>query len=389
MSTAKKICVVTGTRAEYGLLSGIIKKIQDDVDLQLQLLVTGSHLSPEFGMTSNEIERDGYHIDEKVEMLLSGDSAVSIVKSLGLGTIGYAEAYDRLKPDMVLLLGDRYEILGASQAAMLMSIPIAHIHGGEITEGAFDDSIRHCISKMAHLHFVTHEKFAKRLQQLGEKAESIVVSGAPGIDNINRTKLFNKEQLSKELDFKLGEMNFLVTFHPETLSDQLSETSVVPLIESLKHFKEAKIVITMANADEGGRAINENLREFTLANSNQVYMCESLGLKRYLSALATFDVVIGNSSSGLLEAPTFKIPTVNIGGRQTGRPIADSVICCENSEHDIQRAIEYALTSEFKTICKGTVNPYGQGNANEVILRRIKNTELDGIIKKQFVDILE
>lgn len=389
MSTPRKICVVTGTRAEYGLLSGIIKKIKDDVELQLQLLVTGTHLSPEFGMTSNKIERDGYHIDEKVEMLLSGNNSVSIVKSLGLGTIGYADAYDRLAPDLVLLLGDRYEILGAAQAAMLMSIPIAHIHGGEITEGAFDDSIRHCISKMAQLHFVAHERFARRLQQLGEKVESIVVSGAPGIDNINNTILFDKEQLSKELNFELGDVNFLVTFHPETLSDKPSETSVVPLIEALKSFKEAKIVITMANADEGGRAINEKLREFSLANSNQVYMCESLGLKRYLSSLATFDAAIGNSSSGLLEAPSFKIPTINIGGRQTGRPIADSVICCDNNEYDIRQAISYALTSEFKTICKDTVNPYGQGNASEVILQTIKTTELDGIIKKQFVDILE
>jgi len=280
MSSPRKICVVTGTRAEYGLLSGLIKKIHADEGLQLQLLVTGTHLSPEFGMTYTAIEEDGYIIDEKIEMLVSGDSAVSVVKSLGLGVIGFADAFDRLKPDLVVILGDRYEILGVAQSAMLMSIPIAHIHGGEITEGAFDDSIRHSLSKMSQIHFVAHESFAKRLMQLGEDKSKIFVTGAPGIDNIKNEKLLNKEQLAKKLGITLRETNFVVTYHPETLRDENDNVSVEPLLNVLEDYKDTSIVVSHANADEGGRAINEKLRKFAKKNCSS-HQSGSKGYRKF------------------------------------------------------------------------------------------------------------
>lgn len=389
MSFLRKICVVTGTRAEYGLLSGLIKKIYADETLQLQLLVTGTHLSPEYGMTYATIEEDGYIIDEKIEMLVSGDSSVSIVKSLGLGVIGFADAFDRLKPDLVVILGDRYEILGVAQSAMLMSIPLAHIHGGEITEGAFDDSIRHSLSKMSQIHFVAHEDFAKRLMQLGEDNSKIFVTGAPGIDNIKNENLLNKEQLAKKLGITLGETNFMVTYHPETLRDENEDVSVMPLLNALERYEDSTIILTHANADEGGRAINEKLRKFSEENAEHVYLFESLGIINYLSALSCFDAVIGNSSSGIIEAPTFRIPTINIGGRQKGRPMAGSVISCKNDENEIKKSIDKALTERFKSECEKVINPYGLGSASDAIYGVLKDIELSGIIKKKFIDVWE
>ncbi|MFH2047120.1 MAG: UDP-N-acetylglucosamine 2-epimerase [Pseudomonadota bacterium] len=383
----RKICVVTGTRAEYGLLYWLMKEIQDDPELKLQIIATGMHLSPEFGLTYQIIEADGFQIDEKVEMLLSSDTSVGITKSLGLGIIGFADAIARQKPDIMVVLGDRFEILAASQAAMIARIPIAHIHGGEATEGAIDEAIRHAITKMSHFHFTAAEPYRKRVVQLGEVPERVMNYGAPGLDNIKKMKLLSKTSFEKAIDFQLGKLSFLVTYHPETLSNTRPEKVFNELLNAIDKFPEASIVFTKANADAAGRIINHYIEKYVEKNPVRAKVFTSMGQLLYLNAVKNADVIIGNSSSGIIEAPAFHKPTVNIGQRQQGRLKADSVIDCKEKEQAIVDAITKGLSTEFKKILRNTKNPYGQGNASLKIKEYLKKVSLKNILMKKFYDV--
>jgi UDP-hydrolysing UDP-N-acetyl-D-glucosamine 2-epimerase len=383
----RKICVVTGTRAEYGLLYWLIRGIQEDPELQLQLVVTGAHLSPEFGLTYKQIEQDGFAIDEKIEMLLSGDTAPAVTKSIGLAVIGFADALERLKPDLIIVPGDRYEILAAAQAALVANVPLAHIHGGEVSEGAIDDAIRHAVTKLAHLHFVAADPYRKRVIQLGEQPDRVFNVGAIGIDNIKKLTLMSKEELEASLSFSLGERFFVVTYHPATLESRGPDDAVKELLRALDRFPDAKIIFTKANADTNGRVINQLLEEYVTDRPDRAKVVASLGQQRYLSAIALSDAVIGNSSSGIIEVPFFRKPTINLGTRQQGRLKAASVIDCGETEEEIVESIGIALSPSFQHLLRTVVSLYGAGEASAQILSILKNTPLDGIVKKSFYDI--
>ncbi|MFC5588751.1 UDP-N-acetylglucosamine 2-epimerase [Sporosarcina soli] len=373
----RKICVVTGTRAEYGLLYWLMKEIQQDEELELQLVVTGMHLSPEFGLTYKQIEQDGFVIDEKVEMLLSSDIAVGVAKSMGIATIGFTGAFDRLKPDLLIILGDRFEMMAAAQSALIMQLPIAHLHGGELTFGAYDDSIRHSITKMATWHFVSTESHRKRVIQLGEHPERVWNVGALGIENILKIPLLSKAELYKELKLDESKPLFLITYHPETNGVTNGITS---LLSALGRYPNINLAFTKANADNGGRAINEAIEQFTLRNDN-AFLFESLGQLRYLSAVKHAKAVIGNSSSGLIEVPYLQTPTVNCGNRQMGRECPLSVINAALDENSICNAIETAL--HFR----GTYEQiFGNGKASTTIVRKIKSLPSYSI-QKEFYDL--
>lgn len=382
----KKICVVTGTRAEYGLLYWLMKEIDADAELTLQLIVTGMHLSPEFGLTYQEIEKE-FSINKKVEMLLSSDSSVGISKSMGLAQISFAEAYEELQPDLVLVLGDRYEIFSAVSAAMIARLPIAHLHGGETTEGAFDEALRHSITKMSHLHFTATEAYRTRVIQLGEDPERVFTVGGLGIENIKRLQLLNKEAFEQAINFQLAEKNLLVTFHPVTLETSTAQQQFTELLEALDTLVDTHIIFTKANSDTDGRIINTMIDSYTHANLGKAVAFTSLGQLRYLSALQFVDAVVGNSSSGLTEAPSFKIATINIGDRQKGRIKATSVIDCEPNKVSILKGIEKAYTKDFKNLLNKTINPYGDGIASTKITETIKQTNLKNILKKTFYDL--
>ncbi|MCW8954540.1 MAG: UDP-N-acetylglucosamine 2-epimerase [Sulfurimonas sp.] len=382
----RKICVVTGTRAEYGLLYWLMKEMGSDNELELQLIVTGMHLSPEFGLTYKIIEND-FKIDKKIEMLLSSDTSVGISKSMGLAQISFAEAYEDLKPDMLVVLGDRYEVFSAVSAAMIAGIPIAHLHGGETTEGAFDESIRHSITKMSHLHFTATDEYKNRVIQLGEHPDRVFNVGGLGIDNIKKLKLLSKEEFEKSIDFKLNKKNILVTFHPVTLENSTAKDQFGELLDVIDELEDTNIILTKANSDTDGRVINQMIDEYVSNNSDKAVGFTSLGQLRYLSALQWIDAVVGNSSSGLLEAPTFKIATINIGDRQKGRLMADSVINCSSKYKDIKESFEKIYSRDFKKILKETQNPYGNGGASVKIKECIKSFSLEGILKKSFYDI--
>lgn len=380
----RKICIVTGSRAEYGLLYWLMKEIQADPDLQLQIVATGMHLSPEFGLTYKVIEEDGFILDAKVEMLLASDTPIGIAKSMGLGVIGFADTLGLLRPDILVLLGDRYEILAAAQAAMVARIPIAHIAGGDVTEGAFDEAIRHCITKIAHLHFVTNEISARRVRQLGENPEYIFNVGSPGLDCIKRIKLIGSSELEETLDFKFMEKNLLVTFHPVTLETQPAETQFQELLTALDNLGEnIGIIFTKPNADTGGRAIIRLLDSYVATHPN-ARAFTSLGQALYLSVMSQVDAVVGNSSSGLYEAPSFGKPTVNIGDRQKGRLQASSVINCAQEAGAITEAILLALASD----CSDSINPYGDGSGSARIKDSLKQIiEPSALLKKHFFDL--
>ncbi|QKF58956.1 UDP-N-acetylglucosamine 2-epimerase [Aliarcobacter lanthieri] len=381
-----KICVVTGTRAEYGLLYWLIKEIQSDKDLELQLIVTGMHLSPEFGLTYKEIEKE-FKINKKIEMLLSSDTSVGISKSMGLAQISFSEAYDELKPDVVVVLGDRYEIFSATSAAMISRIPIAHLHGGETTEGAFDESIRHSITKMSHLHFVATQEYKNRVIQLGENPSRVFNVGGMGIENIKRLELLSKDEFEKSIDFKLNKKNILVTFHPVTLENSTAKEQFSELLDAIDELEDTNIIFTKANSDTDGRVINSMIDEYVAKNNTKSVCFTSLGQLRYLSALQYVDVMVGNSSSGLAEAPSFKIGTINIGDRQKGRIKASSVIDCEATKDFILEAFNKLNSKEFQESLKETINPYGDGCASKKIIEVIKNTNLEDILKKSFFDL--
>lgn len=385
----KKVCVITGTRAEYGLLRPLIKKIKEDDELQLQLIVTGMHLSPEFGLTYREIEQDGFVIDEKIEMLLSSDTGVGISKSMGLAMIGCAEALGRLKPDMIILLGDRYEIFAVATTAMILKIPIAHIHGGETTEGVIDEAIRHSITKMSYLHFTSTEDYRKRVIQLGENPDRVFNVGAIGIENIKELDLLDLRELEKSISFKFGKKTALVTFHPVTLEHSTSKEQFQELLSALSQFKDLKVIFTKANSDTDGRVINAMIDEYVGKNKEKTIAFTSMGQLRYLSAMKYANLVIGNSSSGIIEVPSFNIPTINIGDRQKGRIQAETIINCNPLKEDIIKAIELGLSRDFKEKIKGVENPYGNGVVSPIIIDEIKKSFIYGVIdiKKKFYDL--
>lgn len=386
----RKIAVVTGTRAEYGLLYWIIKGIHVDPELDLQLIVTGMHLSPEFGLTVKVIEKDGFPIAERVEMLLSADTEEAIATSMGLGMIGFAKAYQRLQPNIILVLGDRFEILSAVVAAVPFTIPIAHIHGGEATEGAMDEQFRHAITKMSHLHFPASQVYARRIIQMGETPERVFCFGAPGLDNVYKLNLMDREKLLKTLglpqDLKIG----VVTYHPVTLEKKSSTVfQVSELLQALKNVTEVFWVFTLPNADTGGRTIITQIKEFIREYPEKGKMFVSLGQLRYLSLLKHAAVMVGNSSSGLTEAPSFELPVVNIGSRQAGRIRACNIIDipkCEQSA--IIQAIAKATSDEFRNSLRGMKNPYGEGFASDKIIKTLKHFPLDErVLKKHFHEI--
>lgn len=385
----RKICVVTGTRAEYGLMYWLLKLLEKEKDISLQLIVTGMHLSPEFGLTYQEIERAGFRIDKKIEMLLSSDSEVGISKSMGLAQISFSEAYQELRPDIVVLLGDRFEIFSAASAAMIARIPIGHIHGGETTEGAVDESIRHAITKMSHLHFTATETYRKRVIQMGEDPQRVFNVGAPGLDSIYRTKLLNRKEFEEAIEFELGKKNLLITFHPVTLEDKTSKQYFEELLLAITKMEDTHFIFTKPNSDTHGRIIIQLIDDFVANNKKRSCSFVSLGHFRYLSALQHVDVVLGNSSSGLTEAPSFKVATVDIGDRQKGRIKAQSVISCKPEKEAISDALKKALSADFQKKLKDFKNPYGQGGASAKIVEKLKTIDLTQILKKKFFNVLK
>lgn len=383
---SRKICVVTGTRAEYGLLSWLMQGIKADASLTLQVIATGMHLSPEFGLTYRDMEADGFRIDRKVEMLTSSDTPVGIAKSMGLGMIGFADALSELRPDLIVLLGDRFEIFAATAAALVARIPVAHLHGGEATEGAFDEALRHSITKMSHLHFVAAEEYRRRVIQLGEQPEHVFLVGGLGIDNIKRLKLLTRSELEASLDFKLGAKNLLITFHPVTLETASAAVQMQELLAALAELDDTQLIFTLPNADTDGRELIKMVGQFVAQHANaRAYT--SLGQLRYLSCISHVDGVVGNSSSGLLEAPTFKKSTINIGDRQKGRLQAASVLNCEPTRGSISAALAKLYSPTFQRSLNQIINPYGTGGAMAKVLEVIKNFPLDRLIKKAFHDI--
>lgn len=385
----KRIGIMTGTRAEYGLLKSLMQEINKDNDLELYLIVSGMHLSPEFGMTYQEIEEDGFEINAKVEMLLSSDSPAGISKSIGLGVIGFADEFQRADLDMLILLGDRYEALSAAICALVMRIPIAHLHGGELTEGAIDEGIRHSITKMSYLHFTSTEQYRDRVIQLGENPERVFYVGALGVENIKKINLMTKEELERSIHFEIDENTVIVTYHPVTLENNTVEEQFLNLLEVLDRNPKIRMIFTKANADTNGRIVNELIDKYAAQNSERACAFMSLGQKRYLSALKYCRIVIGNSSSGIIEAPSFGKPIINIGDRQKGRICADSVINCGYTQQEIQRAMETALTEEFENKARNCRNPYEKENTAANIISVIKDYLLNDKIKlkKGFYDI--
>ncbi|KQV95919.1 UDP-N-acetylglucosamine 2-epimerase [Rhizobacter sp. Root1221] len=379
---AKKIAVVSGSRAEYGLLYWVLHDLQEAKGVELQLVVTGMHLSPEFGMTVKVIEQDGFEIARRVEMLLSSDTPSGVAKSMGLGVIGMSDALEQLAPDLVLVLGDRFEILAAVQACLIHNIPVAHIAGGDTTEGAFDESIRHAITKMAHVHFVTNELSAQRVRQLGEDPARVHSVGSPGLDHLKRTPLLDRYALSEALEAPLGARNLLVTFHPVTLEPGESVRQFDQLLAALDTLDEDIVLwFTRPNADTGGRGLSARLDRWFASNQHRARVYSSLGQLRYLSLLSQADAVVGNSSSGLYEAPSFHVPTVDIGDRQRGRLAPASVIHCEPERDSIRSAIAQALELD----CSAVSNPYGDGESAKRIVAVLADLpSRDVLLKKHF-----
>ena len=382
----RKICVVTGTRADYGLLRWVMQGIQNEPDLALQIIATSMHLSPEFGLTYREIEKDGFQIDRKVEMLTSSDTPVGIAKSMGLGMIGFADALKDLAPDLLLVLGDRFEILSAAAAALVARIPVAHLHGGEATEGAFDESIRHAITKMSHLHFVAAEEYRQRVIQMGESEDRVFLVGGLGVDNIRRLKLLERAELENSLDFKLKCKNLLITFHPVTLETNTSANQMAELLANLANLNDTGLIFTMPNADTDGRVLIKMIEQFVEHHPN-ARAFKSLGQLRYFSCVAQVDGVVGNSSSGLTEVPSFNKGTINIGDRQRGRIQAKSIINCEPNRESIAAALKQLYSKKFQIGLNDVCNPYGEGGASEKILTILKQPVGREFIKKFFNDL--
>ena len=384
----KKISVLTANRAEYGLIKPIVQKLMNHAELDVRVIVTGAHLSQEFGLTYQEIEQDGIPIDEKIEILLNSDTPAAISKSMGLAMIGFADYFSRLKPDLLLVLGDRFETFSVCIAAMNQRIPIAHLYGGETTEGAVDESIRHAITKMSHLHFTSTEQYRQRVIQLGEHPDRVFQVGAIGVENITTLPLLSKAELESSIQFKLDTPYALVTFHPVTLENDSSATQFQELLHAIRRFPNMNFIFSLANPDTNGRIINKMIEAYTHENEHAISFA-SLGSHRYLSAMKYAAMVIGNSSSGLIEAPSLGIPTINIGDRQLGRMSADIVIHCEPRAEAIKRSIEKALTEDFKNKASRVLNPYGDGNTSDKVVAIVKDFILHNkiVLKKTFYDV--
>ena len=383
----RKICIFTSTRAEWGLQRGVAELIRQSSDLELQLLVSGSHLSQSHGMTVSEIEADGFGVDAKVDILQFNDSPVGICKTMGLAMSGYGEALEQLQPDVLLMLGDRYETFCVAAAAQIVGIAVAHIGGGEITEGAIDEAFRHSITKMSHLHFPCRESYRSRIIQLGESPMRVFNVGALGLENIRKISLMSRSELEESISFKLDQPFFLVTFHPVTLENASAGKQFDNLLEALEQFPEHKIIFTKANADTDGQIVNDRIDEYTAQHSDRCLGITSLGLRRYLSSMKLCDAVVGNSSSGIFEAPAFSIPTVNIGDRQKGRIRTPSIIDCAPGTHEVVDAIQKALDPVFREGLKGFLHPCEQENTATKIVEKLQNAELDGALKKHFFDM--
>jgi len=382
----RKICVVTSTRAEYGLLYWLLKEIEADSDLKLQLIVTGMHLSPEFGLTYKEIEKE-FKIDKKIEILSSSHTSLDICAEMSRVYEKFAPALAELKPDILVLLGDRYEIFGVAGVASIMQIPIAHIHGGETTQGAFDEAFRHSITKMSHIHFAATNEYANRIIQLGEEPSRVFNVGGPGIENIKKLNLLNKYEFEKSIKFKLAKKNILITFHPATLENSSAREQFGEILKALDGLEDTNFIFTKANSDTDGDVINKMIDEYVRQNPQKAVAFASLGQLRYLSAIKFVDIVLGNSSSGLLEVPSFKKATINIGDRQKGRARASSVIDVRPAKEEILAAIKRAYSKEFEQTLKDTINPYDGGNPSKKMVKILKEIKLDGILKKKFYDI--
>ena len=378
--------MVTGSRADYGLLRWVMEGIQASSELELQLVVTGMHLASEFGNTWREIEADGFSIDRKIDTLLSSDSPAGVTKSMGLGLIAFADALSELSPDMVLVLGDRSEIFVAAAAATVACIPIAHLHGGERTEGAIDESFRHSITKMSHLHFVAAEEYRRRVIQLGEDPDRVILVGGLGIDSILRLPLLSPGEVEESLGLTFSERNLLITFHPVTLEPAAAEGQMLELLSALEPLAETSLIFTMPNADTGGRQLIRMVEEFVGQHSNACAFT-SLGQLRYLSTIRNVDAVVGNSSSGLTEVPSFKKGTINIGTRQQGRLRASSVIDCDPDRRDIGAAMRRLYSSDFQAALLNTQNPYGNGGASDAIVKKIESVGIASLLRKSFVDL--
>lgn len=383
----RKICVYTSSRAEYGLLRGVLQEIETEPTLQLQILASGMHLSPEFGMTIQEIRADGFEPDETIEILLSSDTPTAICKSMGLAMIGYGEAIERLKPDMVVVLGDRFETFCMAAAAQVCRVPLAHIHGGETTEGAIDEAFRHSITKMSHLHFASCEAYRQRIIQLGEAPDRVFNVGALGVENIRRMAFLARSELAEAIGFNLERPYFLVTFHPVTLEKDTSEGQFQSLLDALDTFHEYNVIFTKANADTDDRIINRLIDDYAEKRPERCLAATSLGMHRYLSAMKYAAAVIGNSSSGIVEAPSFKVPTVNIGDRQKGRIQAASILNCSPDANAIQQTIGRALSPAFQESLPGILNPYDRPGTCSGIVGLLEKTDIFGITKKTFHDV--
>lgn len=380
----RRVCVVTGSRAEYGLLYWLMQEIQVNPALELQVVATGMHLSPEFGLTFRNLEEDGFRIDERVEMLLSSDTPVGITKSIGLGTIGFADAFARLRPDIVVMLGDRFEIFAAAQAALVARIPVAHLHGGEVTEGAIDEAFRHAITKMAHLHFTATEVYRQRVIQLGEDPARVFNFGAAAIDGIRNQKLLGRPELEEALGLSFGERNLLVTFHPVTLEADTAGQQFGELLAALDELPEVQLIFTMPNADTGGRVIRSMIECYGASHPRRAAAFDSLGQLRYFSLMGQVDAVVGNSSSGLIEAPSFHVGTINIGDRQRGRVRAASVMDCEPTRKSIGEALVRLYSNDFRASLDTATNPYDKGPVAHRIAEVLASYPFGGILKKKF-----
>ena len=384
----RKICVVTATRAEYGLLKCLLEDIQNDSVLELQLISTGSHLSPEFGLTNQQILDDGFVVNKTVEILLSSDTPVGVSKSMGLAQISFSEAFDELKPDIVVVLGDRYELIPIVSAANIARIPVAHLSGGELTEGAIDELIRHAITKLSQLHFTAMDEYSTRVIQMGEQPERVFTVGEVGLDNLLRMQLMSKDEFENSISCKLKERNLLFTYHPETTQDIAEvERDFREILSALDTLEHTLVIFTKANADVGGRLINKMIDKYVAENTEKAIAFTSLGQLRYLSALQYMDAVVGNSSSGIVEAPSFKLATINIGNRQKGRVRANSTIDVSVNKADLTSALAEIYTPEFMASLKHIVNPYGRGNSSEKVVQTLKTVELSSLKTKQFYDV--
>lgn len=382
----RKVCVVTGSRSDYGLMRHVMKGIKDDSELTLQVVATGMHLSSAFGQTYNEILSDGFTINASVETINSTDTQIDIATSIGKGVVGCAKAFEELKPDLIVVLGDRFEIFAAAAAATVLRLPVAHIHGGETSTGAFDEAFRHSISKMSHLHFVAAEEYRNRVIQLGENPNRVFLVGGLGVDGIKNVKVLTKGEIENILGFKFLPMSLLITFHPVTLENDTSASQMNEILAALAKLKDTSLIFTMPNADNGGLALMKIIREFVQTNEH-AHAFISLGQDNYLSLLSQVDGVIGNSSSGLTETPSFKKGTINIGSRQSGRLQAASIINCLPEEEHLTTALKKLFSSDFKISLESVINPYGEGGASDKIVELLRCVDLSGIIQKTFYDL--